>query len=87
MFWNQQNQKEEDEARETVTCESCKCLLYKDDASIVRSSFGINYYCLEHKPRYDIVEYSPTDHTQPAQYFRNRVPCDAKGKITCKTSS
>jgi hypothetical protein len=48
------------EKEEVVSCETCKCLLYKKDVLVlnVRNGFsGGEYYCHVCKPPYDEIDY------------------------------
>jgi hypothetical protein len=48
--------KSKEKELETVSCQECKCLIYKKDASKVNFNFWDIYYCLAHKKPYSRVE-------------------------------
>lgn len=45
-----------EEEYETVSCDTCKCLLYKSGAQKIEDGFLVFYYCLAHKKPYSRVE-------------------------------
>lgn len=69
------------EQKPVVSCQKCSCLVYKAEALVVKSNWGDNYYCREHKPPYDEVSCS---YRGSVKYYRHCVACDEKGKIIKK---
>ncbi len=70
--------------KKIVSCEECKCLIYKEDAQVIEVISWIlnytNYYCRTHVKPYSWITIS-TEGKKKVKYFIRDVECDSNGKV------